>query len=72
MFSPITHSRYSHIDPEAPNNYIRKIGMRNSEGEVVAHGWRRTFLTEGIDQLGYSREIIKQMGHLSDNKVLGI
>ena len=45
--------------------------MRNSEGEVVvAHGWRRTFLTEGIDQLGYSREIIKkQMGHLPDNKV---
>jgi len=71
VFSPITHSRYSHIDPEAPNNYIRKIGMRNSEGEVVvAHGWRRTFLTEGIDQLGYSREIIKkQMGHLPDNKV---
>ena len=29
VFSPITHSRYPHIDPEAPNNYIRKIGMRN-------------------------------------------
>ena len=71
VFSPITHSRYPHIDPEAPNNYIRKIGMRNSnEDVVVAHGWRRTFLTEGQDKLGFVKEIIKkQMGHLPDNKV---
>ena len=71
VFSPITHSRYKHIDPEAPNNYIRKIGMRNKDGEMfVAHGWRRTFLTEGIDQFGFSREVIKkQMGHLPEGKV---
>ena len=71
VFSPITHSRYKHIDPEAPNNYIRKIGMRNKDGEMfVAHGWRRTFLTEGIDQFGFPREVIKkQMGHLPEGKV---
>ena len=45
--------------------------MRNNEGEMfVAHGWRRTFLTEGIDQFGFPREVIKkQMGHLPEGKV---
>ena len=37
---------------------------------VVAHGWRRTFDTEGIDVLFAEDAVLKkQMGHLEKGKV---
>ena len=71
VFSPIKQSRYPHIDPEAPNNMVRKLGVKNSDGDTfVIHGWRRTFLTEGQDQIkGNFLHIKKQLGHLPEGKV---
>ena len=61
------HSRYAHLDPSAPNHYIRNLGYKN---KLRAHGWRSVALTNGIDQLREDKEVIKkQMGHLPDNKV---
>ena len=71
VFAPITHSRYPHLDPEAPNNFIRGLGIKNKDGRpVVMHGWRGTFNTEGINVLKGELDVIKkQMGHLPEGKV---
>ena len=71
VFAPITHSRYPHLDPESPNNFIRSLGIKNKDGSpVVAHGWRGTFNTEGINVLNAELDVIKrQMGHLPEGKV---
>jgi len=67
IFPPIKKSRFPHLDPSAPNNFLRTLGY---EGRLVTHGWRSVALTNGIDLLKTPREIIKrQMGHLPDNKV---
>ena len=60
-------SRFPHLDPSAPNNYIRNLGYKD---KLRAHGWRSVVLTNGIDLLKTPKEVIKrQMGHLPDNKV---
>ena len=71
VFAPITHSRYPHLDPQSPNNFIRALGIKNKEGRtVVAHGWRGTFCTEGINVIKAELDVIKkQMGHLPKGKV---
>ena len=67
IFPPIRESRFDHLDPSAPNNFLRNLGF---EGKLVTHGWRSVALTNGIDLLKTSKEVIKkQMGHLPDNKV---
>lgn len=67
IFPSYRDNKYPHIDPEAPNNFLKKIGY---EGALVAHGWRRVFNTTCKEELKQSQEIIKlQMGHLPDNKV---
>ena len=57
-----------HADPEAPNRYFKNLGYKNKQ---TAHGWRRVFLTYGIDLLK-EREVIirRQMGHLPTGSVL--
>ena len=71
VFAPITHSRYPHLDPQSPNNFLRSLGIKNKEGRpVVAHGWRGTFCTEGINIIKAELDVIKkQMGHLPEGKV---
>jgi len=67
VFQPIRESRFPHLDPSAPNNYLRNLGYKDV---LRAHGWRSTALTAGIDVLGADREVIKkQMGHLPEGKV---
>ena len=67
IFTPIRESRFPHLDPSAPNNFLRTLGF---EGKLVSHGWRSVALTNGIDLLKTPKEVIKkQMGHLPDNKV---
>ena len=67
VFPPLKKSRFDHLDPSAPNNFLRTLGY---EGKLVSHGWRSVALTNGIDLLKTPREVIKkQMGHLPDNKV---
>ena len=67
VFQPMRESRFSHLDPSAPNNYLRSLGYKDV---LRAHGWRSTALTTGIDVLGADREVIKkQMGHLPEGKV---
>ena len=68
IFAPLRESRWEHLDPSAPNNFLEALGYRN---KLRAHGWRRTALTAGIDELKTNREVIrKQMGHLPEGKVL--
>ena len=71
MFAPITHSRYEHLDPSGPSNFIRGLGIINSDKEqFVLHGWRRTFLSSGQDVIKGQKNIIrKQLGHLPEGKV---
>ena len=71
VFSPITHSRYQHLDPDAVPNFIRSLGVINSNKEqFTIHGWRRTFLSSGQEVIKAPKEIIrKQMGHLPKGKV---
>ena len=67
IFTPIRESRFPHLDPSAPNNFLRNIGYQNL---MVAHGWRSVALTEGQNILGINYEIIqRQMGHLLGDKV---
>ena len=67
IFPAYRDNKYPHIDPEAPNNFLKKIGY---EGLLVAHGWRRVFNTTCREELKQTQEIIKlQLGHLPDNKV---
>lgn len=67
VFSPIMQSRFPHLDPSAPNNFLRNIGYKDV---LRMHGWRTTAQTAGIDVLKVERDIIKrQMGHLPDGKV---
>ena len=68
IFSPLRESRWDHLDPSSPNNFLEALGYRD---KLRAHGWRRTALTAGIDVLKGNREVIrKQMGHLPEGKVL--
>ena len=71
VFSPITHSRYPHLDPDAVPNFIRSLGIINAEKEqFTMHGWRRTFLSSGQDEIKALETVIrKQMGHLPKGKV---
>ena len=67
VFTPLRESRYPHLDPCTPNNYLRNIGYQN---KMVAHGWRSIALTNGQEKLGANFEIIqRQMGHLVGDKV---
>ena len=67
IFLPLMESRFPHLDPSAPNNFIRNLGYKD---KLRAHGWRSVALTNGIDLLKTPQEVIKkQMGHLPDNKV---
>ncbi len=67
IFLPLRESRFPHLDPSSPNNFIRNLGYK---GRFRAHGWRTTTLTAGIDILGTDRDVIKrQMGHLPLGKV---
>ena len=67
IFLPLKESRFPHLDPSTPNNFLRTLGYG---GKLVAHGWRSVALTNGIEQLKTPKEVIKrQMGHLPDNKV---
>ena len=72
VFAPIlSHSRYEHLDPDAVPNFIRSLGIFNSDNEqFTIHGWRRTFLSSGQDVIKAQENIIrKQMGHLPSGKV---
>lgn len=67
VFQPLRQSQFPHLDPSAPNNYLRSIGYKDV---LRAHGWRSTALTVGIDVLGCDSDVIrKQMGHLPEGKV---
>ena len=67
IFLPMRESRFEHLDPSAPNNYLRNLGYKDIQR---AHGWRSVALTNGIDLLKTPKEVIKkQLGHLPDNKV---
>jgi len=67
VFAPLRASRFPHLDPSAPNNYLKNLGYKDV---LRAHGWRSTALTTGIDVLGADRDVIKkQMGHLPEGKV---
>lgn len=68
IFQPLMASRYGHLDPSAPNNYLRNIGYK---GVMRAHGWRRNALGDGKDVIKADTEVIqRQMGHLPKGKVL--
>jgi integrase len=67
VFPQLRQSRYEHLDPSAPNAFLKRIGY---DGELVAHGWRSVARTYGVDILK-AREIViqRQMGHLPTGKV---
>jgi len=68
VFLPLMRSRYPHLDPSAPNNYLRNLGYK---GKMRAHGWRRNALGDGKDAIKGTTEVIRrQMGHLPEGKVL--
>ena len=67
VFTPIMQSRFHHLDPSAPNNFLRSIGYKDV---LRMHGWRRTANTAGIDVLKVELDVIKrQLGHLPEGKV---
>ena len=37
MFQPIRESRFNHLDPSAPNHYLRSIGYKDA---LRAYGWK--------------------------------
>lgn len=67
VFPKIRQSRFEHLDPSAPNNFLKSNGYSE---KLVAHGWRRVARTYGVDVLK-AREVVieRQMGHLPKGKV---
>lgn len=67
VFPQLRQSRFEHLEPSAPNQFLKRIGY---DGELVAHGWRSVARTYGVDLLK-AREIVieRQMGHLPSGKV---
>jgi len=53
IFPPIRASRSDHLDPSAPNNFLRNLGY---EGKLVTHGLRSVALTNGIDLLKHLKK----------------
>lgn len=67
VFLPMRDSKFPHLDPSSPNNYLRNLGYKD---KMRAHGWRRTTMTAGKDVLKFGDDVIeKQMGWLPDGKV---
>jgi integrase len=67
IFGAYRQGKYPHLQPEAPNNFLKKLGYKDV---LTAHGWRSVPLTVGQDTLKVSHEIIqRQMGHLIGDKV---
>lgn len=67
VFPQLRQSRYDHLDPSAPNDFLKRIGY---DGELVAHGWRSVARTYGVDLLKVREVVIeRQMGHLPTGKV---
>lgn len=67
VFPKMRQSKFEHLDPSAPNDFLK----RNGYGEkLVAHGWRRVARTYGVDVLK-AREVVieRQMGHLPQGKL---
>ena len=66
FFSP-RGKRFRHICPDAPNNYLKRLGYK---GLLRAHGWRQVPTTAGQEVLKVHRDIIKrQLGHLIGDKI---
>ena len=67
VFPKMRQSRFEHLDPSAPNDFLKRNGY---EEQLVAHGWRRVARTYGVDLLK-AREVVieRQMGHLPKGKV---
>ena len=67
VFPPLQQSKFEHLDPSAPNAFLKRIGY---DGRLVAHGWRRVARTYGVDVLK-AREIVidRQMGHIPQGRV---
>ncbi len=67
IFGAYRQGKYPHLQPEAPNNFLKNLGYK---GVLTAHGWRSVPLTVGQETLKVSHEIIqRQMGHLIGDKV---
>jgi integrase len=67
VFPQLRQSRFPHLDPSAPNDFLKRIGY---DGELVAHGWRSVARTYGVDILKVREVVIeRQMGHLPKGKV---
>ena len=67
IFLKIRDNQYPHLDPSAPNNYLRNLGYK---GKQRAHGWRSVVRTVGEEELKFPEKIIRrQMGHLPEGKV---
>lgn len=67
LFLPLRESRYEHLDPSSPNNYLKSIGYQDV---LRAHGWRQVATTAGVDQLKFEYEVIEKcLGHLPKEKV---
>ena len=66
LFLPLRESRYEHLDPSSPNNYLKNIGYKDV---LRAHGWRNVATTAGVDELGFDYEVIEKcLGHLPKEK----
>ena len=66
--SPRTDTR--HINPSSITQHIKNLGFGS---EFVAHGIRKTLLTYGQKELGFSSQIIQlQIGHQVKDKIRGI
>ena len=67
VFLPIKKSRFPHLDPSAPNNYLRNLGYKNIQR---AHGLRTVAQTVGVDLLKVEADVVsRQLGHLPEGKV---
>lgn len=67
IFGAYRQGKYPHLQPEAPNNFLKNLGYKDV---LTAHGWRSVPLTVGQETLKVNHEIIqRQMGHLIGDKV---
>ena len=72
MFQPIRESRFNHLDPSAPNHYLRSIGYKDA---LRSYGWRSSGTSSITSQgswVGSSALLIPSPLHTSCTEAISI
>ena len=74
LFHPLRESKYEHLDPSAPNNYLKNLGYGKNgiRGKQDAHGFRHLATNTLVDEGGFDEKMVSRcLGHLHNDGAIG-